>query len=138
MGSAGEGMARRANEGPCWCDVGGRRGRDHLGWVTWGTQGCGPQLGVILPTMGHLAMSEVILGGGNAAGISWAETKDIAKCPTVHGMLPPTTKNDPTQNDNSAKVASLTPRGMSLSRVPKGLPTAKVSRQALEESQGRK
>lgn len=92
MGSAGEGMARRANEGPCWCDVGGRRGRDHLGWVTWGTQGCGPQLGVILPTMGHLAMSEVILGGGNAAGISWAETKDAAKCPTVHGMPPPHNK----------------------------------------------
>lgn len=88
MGSAREGMARRAKEGSYWYDVGGRRGRDHLGWVTWGIRVCGLQLGVILPTMGHLAMSEVIFGGGNAAGISWAETKDTAKCPTVHGTDP--------------------------------------------------
>lgn len=77
-------------------------------------------------------MSEVIFGGGSAVGISQAETKDAAKCPTVHRTAPhPATKNDPTQNDNSAKVESLTPRGMNLSRVPKGLPTAKESRQAL-------
>lgn len=89
----------------------------------------------MLPTTGHLAMSEVIFGGGSAVGISQAETKDVAKCPTVHKPPHPATKNDPTQNDDSAKVEPLTPRGMNLSRVPKGLPTAKESRQALQESQ---
>lgn len=48
------------------------------------------------PKRGHLAISGKILGCHNwsevSSGIRWAEVRDAAKHPTVHGAAP-TTKN---------------------------------------------